>query len=184
LSRSIYISASASVQLDGPEFGGYVDVDFYLFGFRGYFGVPLQTIDPIDKLASVKLIREVEPATPKYPLDMVPSAKDTRHELMLSFEDGTIPELHENMHIAVDDKTHTWHVRAGIFKFRVESKFALSHFAVNDLFHSVQQWPHWPMTTPYLTNEVPLPDGGSPLTNGLYQCLYSIATQQCINEIC
>lgn len=105
---------------------GWVYVDFYLFGFKIYFGTKTTAL----------------PATMPEFLNMLDgpamgsnAKKDTRATtdvkyITVTIQDGAIPELNDSMQNSAEDASDVWHVRAGTFQFRAETKFATSHIDV------------------------------------------------------
>jgi hypothetical protein len=93
------------------------------------------------------LIKQPGPDIPRDAQDETSTDPNAKHDLTLSLVDGSIPALNQTMHTAADSSDNIWHVRAGTFTFRVDSKFALSSVSVNtDSVHSpysVYATPMW-----------------------------------------
>jgi hypothetical protein len=107
---------------------GWVYVDFYLFGFTVYFGSNGLDHKPIPIDQFVQLLQQPGGQTPPDSLNMA----NSQYDLSVTLVNGSIPELNQQMHNADGDADHVWHVRAGQFQFRVDTKFAYSEASIHN----------------------------------------------------
>lgn len=112
-------SVGADLYLRGPPFGGYVGVDFKIVHFKIYFG-------PRDPKPAALSFEEFVDAVAKPGLSGgAPSGTDGADKatvVVVALSAGAATEAQKGY----DQKTgQRWFVRAGAFRFRVESKFAV-----------------------------------------------------------
>ncbi|KAH8797908.1 hypothetical protein F5884DRAFT_758905 [Xylogone sp. PMI_703] len=125
----IGVDLGAKLRLQGPPFGGFVHVDFYVFGFDIYFGDQNNDPGALDWDAFLALVKQPGPSTTDI-------TKSNPNLLLIVIEQGSVDEKTVNGAKITGDK---WYVRAGSFKFRVESKFALSQTRCGDGTKSIEE---------------------------------------------
>ncbi|KAL5083902.1 hypothetical protein Trisim1_000811 [Trichoderma cf. simile WF8] len=106
-------SVYANLCLRGPPFGGYVDVDFKLVHFKIYFG------EPNPKPEALSFDKFID--TVKNP-GLTAPADTTAGLVIIALSAGAATEKQATYDQPTGGK---WFVRAGAFRFRVESKFAI-----------------------------------------------------------
>ncbi|KNC98349.1 uncharacterized protein SPPG_06058 [Spizellomyces punctatus DAOM BR117] len=122
----IRVDIGAMLELEGPEFGGVVHVDFWVFGFDIHFG-PRPGRPPALKLEEFwQLLLQQDTNTPKSLRAGDPNLNltdDKTADHRLTVESGYEPNHKKDM---VTEGGAQWSVRAGILRFRIESKFLVS----------------------------------------------------------
>ncbi|TPX64298.1 hypothetical protein SpCBS45565_g06022 [Spizellomyces sp. 'palustris'] len=122
----IRVDIGAMLELEGPEFGGIVHVDFWVFGFDIHFG-PRPGRPPALKLEEFwQLLLQQDANTPKSLRAGEANLKltdDKTADHRLTVESGYDPNHKKDM---VTEGGAQWSVRAGILRFRIESKFLVS----------------------------------------------------------
>lgn len=114
----ISVQLNAGLHLEGPPFGGYVFVDFWVFGFTIPFGDDGQNHDPLTLEAFCDLLTHIPDASS--PSDPQGSTIDQLH--VLSVESGRFTENQKDN----DTKQGAiWEVKRGGFVFRVQSRIPL-----------------------------------------------------------
>ncbi|KAJ2903779.1 uncharacterized protein MKZ38_009345 [Zalerion maritima] len=112
---NISASVGAELYLQGPPFGGYVDIDFKVIDVRIHFGDLNNRPDPLP--------------TKNFPPP--PGPKKGNAMVVISLETGAATELVKKFNVEEaddpqDPDAKTWYVYPGM-TFRVESRFAASH---------------------------------------------------------
>jgi hypothetical protein len=130
----ISVDIGAAVHLTGPPFGGYVYVDFWVFGFTVHFGDSGDTDNAIDLPAFWQLLLQQPGDTPPATLSAISegttaSASPTNAHVLV-VETGRPPGNSKTKSIATKEGA-IWVVRPQGFTFRVQSRFAIGTASCN-----------------------------------------------------
>ena len=117
----ISVHLGAELHLEGPPFGGWVYVDFWVFGFTIPFGDDNQGADPLSLEKFCELLTNI----PDPESAAVADAPTVDKLHVLSVEAGRFAESQKDN----DTKRGaTWEVKRGGFVFRVQSRIPIQAF--------------------------------------------------------
>jgi hypothetical protein len=133
----ISVSVGAALHIEGPDpFGGYADVDFYLFSFTIHFGgkPPLPPPATLQEFYDMVLT----PGPPSdAPSDSDPAAEDpSKTRLKFTLSSGLYPPQKTSQASSVSSPfpstgaSSTWQVKAGTFSCIIGCDFALSSASI------------------------------------------------------